>query len=174
MEKGYFVFDAETDGLFGNFIAIGAIVLRNGKETDVFAGKLAHLEATVQDAWVRENVLPRLADDGFNAHVYADEEALLGAFWDFWMRYRADCYAVADVAYPVEAQLFRRCVLQDEPARRFLSPYPLLDFAAMLFALGIDPDENRQKLDGGAAYDQHNPLADARITGRLLLKYLYK
>ena len=54
----HFVVDAETDGLYGEVIAIGAIVFdENGTQIDCFAGKIQGLiPENITDEWTRLNV----------------------------------------------------------------------------------------------------------------------
>jgi len=161
-----FCFDAETDGLYGEVFAIGAVVMNElGEVLDRFSQKCMVPE--IQSEWVRENCLPHLTQ----IEDCADRALLRENFWNFYMKYRESCLIMADTAYPVEASLMRKCVEEDLPSREFLGPYPLLDISAMFAAHGIDPHIERAKF-AGAQGTAHNPLDDAMISARCALKLM--
>lgn len=162
----YFFVDAETDGLYGGVIAIGAAVYDgHWKEVDHFFGMVDLKHASVTDEWVKENVIPVL--QGETSRCYASEDQLLDAFWEFWLKHRENSLCIADVAYPVETGLFRKCVLKNERERRFLGPYPLLDLSTALYVRGYNPLVNRIELSGESDLKRHHPLDDARLAARL-------
>lgn len=153
-----FVIDAETDGLYGDVWAIGAVVLDPG------GAEIAHFAAQtdpedVTDPWVRENVLPKC-----DHPRYSSRRELRDAFWAFWIGHRESALAIADCGYPVEAGLFRACVADDPAARQWLGPYPLHDVATMLLAAGIDTKSDRFRLAGIDGARVHDPLEDARAS----------
>ncbi len=165
MTRRIFAVDAETDGLYGEPFAIGAVVLdETGAEIASFAGA-ADVEA-VRDPWVRENVLPVLGP----LPEFAGRAQLRGAFWDFWMCHRENALCVADVGTPVEAFLFRLCVAEDE-SRTFQGPFPMHDLATLLLVRGLDPLASRPTLARTWGLEwtgkQHNPVDDARLTALL-------
>lgn len=165
----YFFVDAETDGLYGEVIAIAAIIIDiNGEEKDKFAAKIKGLSSeSMKDEWTRYNVLPLLDS---SLEEYEGRTSLLEGFWDFWLKYREDVICIADVQYPVEANLFRKCVELDLENRNFLGPYPLYDLSTILLIKGISPSVDRVKLLGEDSFEKHNPLDDVRITARLWRK----
>ena len=161
-----FCFDAETDGLYGEVFAIGAVVMNDGGEIlDQFSQKCLHPEVTSQ--WVRENSLPHLAD----IEECESRRLLRENFWNFYMKHREGCVIMADVAYPVEADLLRKCVEENLAEREFLGPYPLIDISALFFARGISPDTDRIAF-AQAQGKPHNPLDDAIISARCALKLM--
>ncbi|MBR5597144.1 MAG: hypothetical protein IKW30_07035 [Lachnospiraceae bacterium] len=166
MKKLMFV-DAETDGLYGQVLSIGAVVVEeNGRECSSFYQKQKIDPDAIQEEWVKENVIPLLGD----CVECETEEELLEAFWAFYME-NHQCDVIADVPYPVEASLFYKCVLRDEKNRRFLAPFPLLDLSSMLYAKGMDPLISRQELMGKHV-QQHNGLVDARMSAEIYFKYI--
>ncbi|TYQ16306.1 UNVERIFIED_CONTAM: hypothetical protein Cloal_2832 [Acetivibrio alkalicellulosi] len=166
----YFFVDAETDGLYGEAIAIAAIVVnQEGVEVDVFCGKIQGLtHETIKDEWTKENVLPLLGDD---LTEFENGEMLLEAFWHFWIKYQQDALCIADVQYPVEAGIFRKCVEKSTKERIFLGPFPLLDLSTLLYVKGIDPLADRQILSGLKDTRRHHPLDDVRISAEIWRKY---
>ncbi len=160
-DKLFFV-DAECDGLYGAFITVaGMIIDVEGNEVERFYYGIQKENLHVKSEWVKENVLPKLG----NYTVFPNEREMLEAFWEKWMKYQKDAYAIGDVIYPVECRLFQKCVEQNEIERSFLAPYPLLDLASMLYARGIDPLSERTKLSGCIKNAiQHNALFDIEMT----------
>ena len=151
----YFSFDAETDGLYGDTFAIGAVLIdSDGTILDSFSGKC--VTPGIESVWVRENSLPHLD----NLPDFESRAKLGEAFWEFYLRHREGSVVLTDVPYPVEAQLLRRCVEIDPETRAILGPYPLIDVASMLYARGFDPHLDRRAF-GGYSGPVHNPLDDA-------------
>lgn len=157
-------FDAETDGLWGQPFAIGALVYdESGTEVGRFVGRLSDTE--VSDGWVRENVLPTLASIPITHNSY---EELLADFARFYLANKADADVVVHMGYIVEARVLRdmhdRGLIGDWDA-----PYPLYDVSGNLQQAGEDPasvDSYVQKhglsiveLEGGT----HNPLYDSAV-----------
>lgn len=163
-----FSFDAETDGLYGEAFAIGAVVMESGgQELDRFEGISLH--EPIVNPWVCENVLPLVG--GLTA--YDTRKALREAFWQFYLKWRGKAIIVADVPYPVEAQLLRQCVQEALDERCFQGPFPLLDVASVLFACGEDPLVDRRAY-GGYESPAHHPVEDARASCLCLFKALGK
>lgn len=163
----YFSFDAETDGLLGPVFAIGAIVINQNKEIiSQFSG--SYLGKSIQNSWVKENVLP-LPED---IPAYKSREALLNAFWVYYMQNRTDCIILADTPFPVEAGLLRKCIELDEKNRMAFSPYPVIDVASLFFAHGLDSDTDRMEFSGYKG-DKHNPVSDAIASALCAIKLSY-
>lgn len=161
-----FCFDAETDGLYGEAFAIGAVVMNeNGEILEVFSEKC--LFPGIQSQWVRENCLIHLDD----IKDCGSRKQLREDFWAFYMKHRDHCTIMADVSYPVEAGLLRACVKDDPEKREFMGPYPLIDIASLFFANGIDPHTNRMEFIQEQRRP-HNPLDDAITSAKCALKLL--
>lgn len=149
----FLTFDIESDGLYGEAFAVGAVVVDdNEAEIDRFSG-VAEMDK-VESEWVKQNCIPYLHE----FPVYPDRKSMRDAFWKFYMKYRSNARIVSDVPVPVEASFLRACVMDDPENRMFLAPYPLIDVASVLFAAGMDPNMDRTQFGGGRA---HNPLDDA-------------
>lgn len=166
----YLFVDAETDGLYGKFVSIAMVVADHaGNELEHIYIGLSNPEKHIKENWVRENVLPILGE----YEEYEDEHSLLEAAWSFWRAYAPNSYIIADVMHPVESRLFTLCVEQDVEHRVFQGPFPMLDLASMLYTVGINPLEAREKmvqpLDEGK---QHSALYDARMAMAIWKKYI--
>ena len=148
-----FSFDAETDGLYGDVWAIGAVV-QDGAKQKVFAGQIDPIG--VQNEWARQNVVPFVSLPG-----YPSARALRDAFWAFWLEHREGAICIADFGSPVESGLFRVCVADDPEARQWLGPYPLHEVGTALLCAGIDPDVDRREFSQLSGLINHNPVDDA-------------
>lgn len=157
-----FSFDAETNGLWGQAFAIGALVYdESGAEIARFVGRLP--DSAVTEQWVKENVLPTLASVAVTHDTY---EALLASFAEFYKANKTDADVLVHMGYIVEAGLLR-----DMHAQGVIGdwdgPYPMLDVSGNLQQVGEDPtsvDSYVKKhslsvgeFEGGT----HNPLYDS-------------
>jgi len=77
----------------------------------------------------------------------------------------------ADVPWPVEARFLAQCI-DDEPGRKWDGPYPLIDIASVRLAAGLDPLASVERL--AEELPQHDPLCDARQSGRLLVEAIQR
>ena len=161
-----FSFDAETDGLWGRVIAIGALVYdESGTKIARFVGRLP--ETAVTNDWVIKNVLPQLADVAITHETY---EALLSDFAKFYLANKEGCDIIVHMGVPVEAglliEMHRLGLIGD-----WDGPYPLLDLCDFLKAAGEDPTSvdkyaTKRGLAVGGEFEggTHNPLYDAAVT----------
>ena len=134
MSKKVFTFDAETNGLWGKAFAIGALVYdESGAEIARFVGRLPDTEVT--DAWVKENVLPKIGDIPVTHDTY---EALLASFAEFYKANKTDADVIVHMGFIVEVK-----ILRDLHAAGLIgdwdAPYPLLDVSGNLQQAGEDP-----------------------------------
>jgi hypothetical protein len=157
-----FSFDAETDGLYGDAWAIGAVA-KDGDIEKVFAGQVD--SSDLQNEWVRQNVAPFVS-----LPRYESARALRDAFWAFWLEHREGAVCIADFGSPVESGLFRACVADDLDTRQWLGPYPLHEVGTALLCAGIDPDIDRIEFSGLTGLVKHNPVDDARASLACWLK----
>ena len=162
--KKIFSFDAETNGLWGQAFAIGALVYdEQGAEIARFVGRLPDTEVT--DSWVRENVLPKIQDIPV---THADYDSLLASFAEFYKANKDGADIVVHMGYIVEARILRD--LHDKGLiGDWDGPYPLYDVSGNLQAAGADPtsvDKFAQECGlsvGEFAGGTHNPLYDSAI-----------
>lgn len=162
--KKVFSFDAETNGLWGQAFAIGALVYdESGAEIARFVGRLPDKEVT--DAWVKENVLPKIGDIPVTHDNYGE---LLASFAEFYKANKTDADVIVHMGFIVEVK-----ILRDLHAAGLIgdwdAPYPLLDVSGNLQQAGEDPtsvDSYVKKnelsvgeFEGGT----HNPLYDSAV-----------
>lgn len=164
-----FFVDAETDGLYGSFLSIGAVVTdQYGKELEHFYGALNPQNVHITSVWTQAHVAQYLK----NAELfYPDEKSLQEAFWSFWLRHRENCICIADVAYPVEGRLFASCVNHDLAAREKLGPFPLYDLSTLLAARGLSATMPRETIVE-KKMTPHDALNDARMTAELWNRWI--
>lgn len=164
-----FYVDAECDGLYGAFLSVAAMVTdENGRELDRFYVSVRANESDIQTDWVREHVLPYLANAD---EIVNTEDELLDSFWEFWMKHRESAVCIAYVQYPVEARLFSQCVMKAPEERTFLGPYPLYDLSTLLVARGLDPDQNMAELSG-MELTEHDAMNDVRMMAKVWEKLI--
>jgi len=173
-EQLFFVFDVESIGLHGEGFAVGFVVV-NGYGNDVQFGAMAcppkaakgahpKLE-DVGQAWVMGNIAPLPITHDFPFGVRE-------AFWAQWLCWKErGAIMVADCAWPVESKFLAQCVLDSPIEREWQGPYPLHDLASILLANGKDPLEKFPRLP--KELPEHNPLADARRSARILTETLF-
>lgn len=158
--------DCESNGLHGSITAAAATLQVDGREVDTWVAR-APLMAPV-DPWYAEHVNPAIGHIPVTHASYA--EMLNG--WiarQFDWRGPRDTPApliVCNCPWPVEARFLWRAH-HDVP---FSGPYPLIDVASMLAAIGADPlDESGYLASQGIAPPEgvaHDPLYDARRTAQ--------
>lgn len=162
--KKIFSFDAETNGLWGEAFAIGALVYdENGAEIARFVGRLP--DSAVTDEWVRTNVLPTLAGVPV---TYEDYDSLLADFAKFYKANKDEVDIVVHMGYIVEVK-----VLRDMHDRGYIGdwdgPYPLYDVSGNLQAVGADPTSvDKYAAEHGLSVGEfeggtHNPLYDSAV-----------
>ena len=157
-------FDGETNGLWGQSYAIGALVYdESGAEAARFVGRCP-IEGEV-DKWVAENVLPKIADIPVS---HAGYDALLTDFAKFYLANKQDADVIVHMGFIVETKILRdmheRGLIGDWDA-----PYPLYDISGNLQAAGADPTSVDKfvaannlsvgEFEGGT----HNPLYDSAV-----------
>lgn len=156
-----FSFDVESDGLYGDGFAFGAVVMdQQGREIDT--AELCCLQG-VTDPWVQENCLPFLAD----MPQATTRDEVRRCFWNFYMKWKGQCHIFCDVAYPVDASFLRQCAQSCHG--ELDAPYPLLDVASIMLGCGEDPLTDG-KTYTGLTGDAHCPLFDARVSAHKLLR----
>lgn len=172
MQTKILFIDAETDGLYGSFLTVGLVVTDDaGNIIEKAYYGIKKENMMISDVWTRENVFSVLGD----YEACEDEAELLEKVWAFWMKYREEAYAAADVMYPVESRLFMKCVMNNESERKYLGPFPMLDLSSLLMAAGYDPlidraellDEDEKQM---MANKTHNALNDAEMTAAIWFK----
>jgi len=171
----YFVWDAESIGLYGESFAYGYVVIepdgRGGYETMEEGGACcAPVNATgIHDdrMWVAENVKTDGLDEVLSTTTLRER------FWETWQRWRGRAVMVADCPVPVEADFLARCVRQGNVAKRaWEGAYPFLDVGSIRHAVGLSATESCERLPD--EQPEHHPLMDARQSARLLIEALVR
>lgn len=172
--KRVFSFDAETNGLCGRAFAIGALLYdERGVEIVRFLGRCP-ISGEV-DSWVKNNVLPEIANIPV---TYGNYDALLTHFAAFYMASKDAADIVVHMGYPVETR-----ILHDMHNRGLIgdydSPRPLYDVSGNLQMAGEDPasvDKYLAKhglLVGAFAGGTHNPLYDSAVAAVVYRHLIY-
>lgn len=166
---GYFVFDVESVGLHGLGFAVGGLMLLGDEILWEFS-YATEMQSWMGDSddvhWIRQH-LPHLQ------LTHEGTYELRKAFWAKWQEatQAADkVYAVADCAWPVEANFLSSCILDNLFERKWAGPYPLLDLSSMLLMKGYNPLHTFERLSGENL--EHHPLCDARQSARVLSMYV--
>lgn len=165
-----FSFDAETNGLWGQAFAIGALVYdETGAEIERFVDRCP-IEGPVNE-WVEDNVLPQIADI---PETHKDYASLLVAFAEFYLANKIDAEIIVHMGVPVESNL-----LSDMHSQGLIGdfdgPYPLVDIAGNLLQVGENPTSADAyiekyalevgKFEGGT----HNPLYDSAVAAQVYM-----
>lgn len=164
----FMVFDVESIGLHGEGFAVGYVVVdRLGKE--VASARFAcdpQLASGTDEArrWVAEHI-PSLTP------THASPVEVRAEFWAAWLVWKAKgAILFADCLWPVEARFLAQCVDDAPVTREWEGPYPFHEIATVLLAAGKNPtDKLPRKYD---EIPEHDPLADARQSARILIENL--
>lgn len=168
----YFVFDVESIGLHGEAFAVGWVVVDgDGKES---SSGLIHCPSGAASGtenvreWVNKNCPPISMSEG---KYVLSPMRVREEFWPVLQDFKSNggC-VVADCAWPVEAGFLIKCIADDSFVRDFMGPYPLHDLASVILACGGNPSQTFGRLP--SELPQHNPLADARQSARILIEHL--
>lgn len=178
IEKQIFSIDVESNGLWGNPIAIGAIVYdKGGNEIDSFGLKLP--DEFVTNNWVRENVLPNIQNmKTFNMiHIpclfnnRADKEKtyykFLEEFRNFYMKYKENFDVLYHMGHVVESNLFKE-MKRLNLIGDFDAPYVPIEVSAYLQMAGepadsVDKYVEKYKVLTEDYGSTHNPLYDCEV-----------
>lgn len=167
IKKQLFFIDAESDGLYGRFLSVAALVTdENGVELDSFYGAVKITEEEIASDWVRENVYPYLKNASV---IFESEKEMLEELWKFWLKHRENADCVSYVPYPVESRLFISCVTENTEERQFLAPFPLYDLATFLELRSCNYDSDMQALSG-LDLVSHDAMNDVRMAAAVWRK----
>lgn len=165
------VFDVESVGLHGEGFSVGWVVVDADEKRIVTSAQYACDPARANGTdesreWLAKNVpVPR---QGYNC---SSPRGVRDEFWRAWQYgKKLGALLVADCCWPVEARFLAACVDDDPKEREWGGPYPLHDVASILLANGVDPMKKHERHPD--ELPEHDPMADARQSARLLLLYL--
>jgi hypothetical protein len=126
--------DCEANGLHGDIFAVAAAVYEDGREIETWTARCPIYGQV--DPWVETNVLPALVDMPVTEQSYA---ALVHGWRVHYRQWRdefgPEMRVLCHVPWPIETRLLWDAH-HDVP---FSGPFPLLDLASMLHAIGHDP-----------------------------------
>lgn len=162
--RSFFIFDVESIGLHGDAFAVaGGVYLENGAAQWEFCLSIPTSEARglpEDREWVSKNV-PAIEITHRSGWQMRD------AFWGFWTKAKMEgAIMAAECSWPVEARFLADCVHDDPPSRKWTGPYPMHEIASFMDAAGMDPMAKYPREP--SELPDHNPLADARQSARLL------
>lgn len=174
-DQKFFVFDCESVGLRGQTFAVAggvydiagtpllefAFYCQPGRAKGVGAG--TETEAGDRN-WVAASVtIPQGAE-----HFDYPETVRL-RFWNEWMKAKKNFPTIlmfVECGWPVEARFLIECIGDDPVTRNWEGPYPCHEIATLMLAAGMDPMATYDRLP--SEQPAHDPLADARLSARLL------
>ena len=165
----FFIFDVESAGLHGEGFAVAGGVYINGAAQSEFRFCCPPEEAEGEEAdrdWVKANV-PVMEI------THRDPRGIREAFWAKWMEAKKQYPGIkmaGECIWPVEAGFVARCIYQDKEKRNWEGPYPFHEIASFMQAAGMDPMATYERK--ASEKPAHEPLADARLSARLLTEAL--
>ena len=157
-------FDLETNNLHGQPFAIGAVLIDgHGVVHDSFTARCP-IKGEPDD-WVKANVIPVIED---MAQTHGSYEDMREAFWRWYVPAEATSdYVLVSNGYPVEYRFLIDCQDANLDERYWQHPFPILDLASLLIAVGQEPgaykNQLRKKVRKGASFVQHHPFDDAKL-----------
>lgn len=162
----FFVFDVESVGLHGEGFAVaGGIYDLDGTAVREFAYHCPINAAcgNPEDRnWVTENVMVCPGSDSFRSPKEVRE-----CFWAEWMKAKEKgALMFVECGWPVEAAFVEACITDDRTSRNWEGPYPMHEIATLMLAAGMDPMATYEREPH--ELPAHEPLADARLSARLL------
>lgn len=165
-----FSFDVETKGLYGDGFSVGVVILSdNGSELDSLFLRADDDEAnelTANRKWFKENVVPTLGTiNCLSLREFRDK------FWNYYTNCKtkySNIIFVTDCGSPCESGFLRTCVMDDLENRQWSAPFPLHEVGTSLYLCGKDPTGTFERKSNELPV--HNPVADARLSGRIWLE----
>lgn len=167
----YFIFDVESIGLHGEAFAVaGGVYIAGAAQWEfVFACPTEEATGTPEDRrWIKENV-PQLEA------THRIPKTMRQSFWEKLKIARerySDILMAVECGWPVEAKFLEECISDDKEARKWSGPYPLHEIASFMFAAGMDPMASYKRTFSESP--AHSPLADVRLSSRLLSEAIEK
>jgi hypothetical protein len=173
-DQKFFVFDCESVGLQGQTFAVaGGIYDINGTAIggsefifacDPHPGMAVKGREIEDTKWVEVNVTTR---EG--AVLCNTPDEVRHRFWGLWKMAKIGFPGIlmfVECGWPVEARFLISCIEQDSISRNWEGPYPMHEIATLMLAAGMDPMATYDRLP--EELPAHEPLADARLSARLL------
>ncbi len=165
-DQTFFVFDVESIGLHGQAFAVaGGVYTTSGDTLREFTFAIPRDKANGMPEdreWVDAHV-PEIAP------THKKRRSMCDAFWDEWMmakRLAPKVQMAVECGWPVEARFLNECIDQCWMKRKWEGPYPLHEIATIMLSAGMDPMGTYERRAN--ELPAHEPLADARLSARLL------
>jgi len=163
LEHPFFVLDVESNGLYGQPFCVGAVLMDpGGRVLNEFISRCPLDQ--VPDDYVEENVLPALDEAGIKEDAGSLRD-MQEKFVEWRGGFREELHLYVDAGFPVDTGFLRGL----EGLEGWKSPYPLLDVASQLAAMGTDPDSDRlmfvNDILGVRRGRKHDPRWDAEVSG---------
>lgn len=178
----FFIFDVESLGLHGEGFAVAGGAWKNdGTNILEFAfhcpftkscNNLGHRSdfarvSTPDDwTWIDQNVHINLISQPCLNPLDVRER-----FWKTWMTCKetnSEIVMAVECGWPVEARFLEDCIKDNPRERNWQGPYPLHEIATYMLAAGMDPMATYERKEN--ELPAHEPLADARLSARLLFE----
>lgn len=175
----FLVLDVETVGLYGEPFAFAAVIIDTATyetvvETFVVCPFLKANGPPDDRKWAEQNIAPAVFQSPHEPRrVVESPDHLRDHFADLWQHWsEKGAIIVADGLYPVESEFLSGMWVERKISGKpeVPSPYPVLDIPSMYAGQGFDPSATYDRLE--AELPNHNPLADARQSARLLVELL--
>ena len=167
----FFIIDVESIGVHGEGFAVAGGIFIDGKAKSEFVFSCPSSLANGDESdrqWVSKNVPDiKITHDSL--------DSMRDDFWIKWLQAKAiypNITMAGECIYPVETNFISSCVKLKPQTRAKEAPYPFHDIASIMFASGMDcmATYSRQPTELPA----HEPLADVRLSARLLNTALQK
>ena len=152
-----FIFDVESDGLYGEGFAFGILIIKDNKIIEKFS---VISKTELKEKWVIDNIVSNLKKKEFDKVVETNKE-LREEFYKFYCEMKEKYKEVeiwSDCNYPVETNFLADIAKDDLKNRAFNMPYPLVDIATQS-NIHINRKEH-YKEKTGKYLKQHNPIDD--------------
>ena len=164
----FMVFDVESVGLHGEGFTVAWVVVNiDGEKLDegcLSCNPTLCEGSAVSRKWIEDNIPELEITSPTKMH-------LRNTFWYEWIKWKEQgAILVADCIWPVETNFLSACINQNHSEREWQGPYPLVDLASILLALGEDPLAITIRKDDELT--MHHPLMDARQSARQLIDCL--
>jgi hypothetical protein len=148
-----FVVECRTDGRFGAFIWISAVVADKKAPVDnlYFNGIVNFTKFIVTGDSTCSNIVPYASEcllleenDLRRPTVYHYPVDLMNAFWEFYVDNCKDCDIVSDYITAGPSRLFASCIGLDETHRKHHIPVPLLDLSSVSNQMGYSDNMDKE------------------------------
>lgn len=164
----FFIFDVESIGIHGQAFAVaGGVYDTEGNTLHEFAYH-CHPERADGHFSDREWVMANVSHSTASIRKI-DPRGIRSSFWREWLDAKAKWQGIAmavECGWPVEARFLNACIDDDQGARNWSGPYPMHEIASIMLAAGLDPMKTYERLPH--ELPAHEPLADSRLSARLL------